>query len=92
MAQLSLVKSSGGILIPSTPDTREYLNRLAVGAVICGEFKKARNPAFHRKYFSLLGLGFDYWERPGVPYLNPSAISFVDSCAISQATPAQKTR
>ncbi|AIR71454.1 DUF1367 family protein [Dickeya fangzhongdai] len=65
MAQLSLVKSPGGILVPSTPDTREYLNRLAVGAVICCEFKKARNPAFHRKYFSLLGLGFDYWEPAG---------------------------
>ncbi|AUH00881.1 DUF1367 domain-containing protein [Prodigiosinella confusarubida] len=65
MAQLSLIKSAGGILIPSAPDTRDYLNRLKIGSVISADFKKARNPAFHRKYFSLLGLGFDYWEPVG---------------------------
>ncbi|MBA5202213.1 DUF1367 family protein [Pectobacterium aroidearum] len=65
MTQLSLVKSSGGILVPSTPDTREYLNRLKVGSVICADFKKARNAAFHRKFFSLLNLGFHYFEPNG---------------------------
>ncbi|MFJ5469424.1 DUF1367 family protein [Pectobacterium carotovorum] len=76
MTQLSLVKSSGGILVPSTPDTREYLSRLKVGSVICADFKKARNPAFHRKYFSLLGLGYDYWEPVGGT-ISPAEREFV---------------
>ena len=65
MAQLSLTKSAGGILIPTTPDTSDYLNRLKVGSVISADFKKVRNPLFHRKYFSLLGLGYHYWEPVG---------------------------
>ncbi|CDG20918.1 conserved protein of unknown function [Xenorhabdus poinarii G6] len=29
------------------------------------DFKKVRNPRFHRKYFALLNLGFEYWEPVG---------------------------
>ncbi|RNM07723.1 DUF1367 family protein [Dickeya undicola] len=77
MAQLSLVKSPGGILVPSTPDTRDYLNRLSVGAVIYADFKKARNAAFHRKFFSLLNLGFEYWQPSGGA-ISPSDRSLVN--------------
>ncbi len=33
--------------------------------MLYADFKKARNPRFHRKYFALLNLGFKYWEPVG---------------------------
>ncbi|EHD22087.1 MULTISPECIES: DUF1367 family protein [Brenneria] len=65
MAQFSFLKSAGGVLIPATPDSKEYVQKLKLGAVIYADFKQARNPAFHRKYFSLLNLGFEYWQPTG---------------------------
>ncbi|MCL2899771.1 DUF1367 family protein [Brenneria tiliae] len=65
MAQFSFLKSTGGVLIPATPDSKEYVQKLKLGAVIYADFKQARNPAFHRKYFSLLNLGFEYWQPTG---------------------------
>jgi hypothetical protein len=34
------------------------------GDHIHGDFKKARNPKFHNKFFALLDVGFELWE-PG---------------------------
>lgn len=66
MAQLHLVKQSQGILIPATPETSEFLHsKCKLGAVLEAEYKLVRNPAFHRRYFSLLNLGFEYWEPTG---------------------------
>ncbi|KHT34413.1 DUF1367 family protein [Pectobacterium carotovorum] len=65
MAQHSFVKSAGGILIPATPDSNEFVKKLKTGAVIYADFKQARNAAFHRKFFSLLNLGFHYFEPDG---------------------------
>ena len=66
MAQYSFVKSAGGLLVPATPDAREFLQtKVKFGAVLYADFSQARNPAFHRKYFSLLNLGFQYWEPTG---------------------------
>ncbi|WP_225372093.1 DUF1367 family protein [Klebsiella quasipneumoniae] len=33
-----------------------------MGGILNADFKQARNPAFHRKFFALLKLGFDYWQ------------------------------
>lgn len=66
MAQLQLIKQSSGILIPATPDTSDYLHsKIKLGAVLVAEFKQVRNPAFHRRFFALLNLGFEYWEPTG---------------------------
>lgn len=66
MAQYSFVKSAGGLLVPATPDAREFLQtKVKFGAVLYADFKQARNPAFHRKYFSLLNLGYHYWQPTG---------------------------
>lgn len=66
MAQLQLIKQSSGILIPATPETSELLQtKIKLGAVLVAEFTKVRNPAFHRKFFALLNLGFEYWEPTG---------------------------
>lgn len=66
MAQLQLIKQSSGILIPATPETSDILqSKIKLGAVLVAEFKQVRNPAFHRRYFALLNLGFEYWEPTG---------------------------
>ncbi|CAM7936335.1 DUF1367 domain-containing protein [Atlantibacter hermannii] len=66
MAQLQLIKQSSGILIPATPETSDFLHsKCKLGAVLVADFKQVRNPAFHRKFFALLNLGFDYWEPAG---------------------------
>ncbi|MGF1761688.1 DUF1367 family protein [Photobacterium sagamiensis] len=41
------------------------IDKKRVGAVIECSFKTVRNPIFHRKYFALLNLGFDYWIPKG---------------------------
>ncbi|MBC8949405.1 MULTISPECIES: DUF1367 family protein [Xenorhabdus] len=66
MAQHSFIKISADTLRPATPATREYLHlKIKCGDVLQADFKKARNPRFHRKYFALLNLGFEYWEPTG---------------------------
>lgn len=65
MAQYSFIKSDGDVLIPASPDARDFLKKIRLGAAVYSDFKQARNPAFHRKFFSLLNLGFDYWQPSG---------------------------
>ncbi|WP_410015831.1 DUF1367 family protein [Sodalis sp. C49] len=66
MAQCFFMKSQGNILVPATPATENFIHLcIRSGEILSGDFKKARNPIFHRKYFSLLNLGFDYWEPTG---------------------------
>lgn len=67
MAQeLQLVQHQSGFLFPATPESREFLqSKCKLGTVLVAEFTKVRNPAFHRKFFALLNLGFEYWEPTG---------------------------
>ncbi|EKY3117316.1 DUF1367 family protein [Cronobacter turicensis] len=66
MTQLQLIKQSSGILIPATPETSDFLHsKCKLGAVLVADFKRVRNPAFHRRFFALLNLGFEYWEPTG---------------------------
>lgn len=64
--ELQLIKQSSGILIPATPETSDILqSKIKLGAVLAAEFRQVRNPAFHRRFFALLNLGFEYWEPTG---------------------------
>lgn len=66
MAQLQLIKQSTEILIPATPETSDFLqSKCKLGSVLVADFKLVRNPAFHRRFFALLNLGFEYWEPTG---------------------------
>ncbi|WP_313759000.1 DUF1367 family protein [Atlantibacter hermannii] len=66
MAQLHLIKQSSGVLIPASVETSDFLHfKCKLGAVLIADFKKVRNPAFHRKFFALLNLGFEYWKPTG---------------------------
>lgn len=66
MAQLAFIKAPNDTLIPANSDTRDFVHsKIKLGDVITSEFKKSRNPKFHRLYFSLLNLGFEYWTPTG---------------------------
>lgn len=64
--ELQLIKHHSGILIPATPETSDILqSKTRLGDVLVAEFRRVRNPAFHRRFFALLNLGFEYWEPTG---------------------------
>ncbi|MDF2185883.1 DUF1367 family protein [Grimontia hollisae] len=63
--QLALIKTQGGALAPLTDADKELLDKKRIGTVLEAHFKVTRNPRFHRKYFALLNLGFDYWNPKG---------------------------
>ncbi|OEE65887.1 hypothetical protein A1OO_08750 [Enterovibrio norvegicus FF-33] len=63
--QLALVKTQGGVLVPLTEADKALLDKKRIGTVLEAHFKVTRNPKFHRKYFALLNLGFDYWNPKG---------------------------
>ncbi|MDA8479834.1 DUF1367 family protein [Citrobacter sp. Awk 4] len=64
--ELQLIKQSSGILIPATPESSDTLqSKIKLGAVLVAEIRQVRNPAFHRRFFALLNLGFEYWEPTG---------------------------
>ena len=46
----------------ATDSDREAAKRHRIGQEVTLEVKTSRNGKFHRKYFALLNLGFEYWE------------------------------
>lgn len=66
MAHLQLVKhTSSGILLPATPESKEFLQSIKTGEWIHADFKRVRNYQFHKRFFKLLQLGFEYWTPNG---------------------------
>ncbi|WP_257293445.1 DUF1367 family protein [Endozoicomonas sp. YOMI1] len=62
MAELALQKVTSHMLMPVSDDDQLFVQQLKTGQVIRAEFRKVRNPHFHRKFFALLKLGFDHFE------------------------------
>lgn len=76
-------------LSTATPDTVDFVtNKLKLGAVVIGEFKRARNPGLHRKFFSLLNLGLNTGRRLAAQY---QRLSVNSSAGISIAWRAMLT-
>lgn len=63
--ELTLLKMSGGVLVPSTPADAEVIHALPIGSSIQAKGIGHRNPLFHRRFFALLNLTYDYWEPVG---------------------------
>lgn len=61
--KLQLQKTIHGF-IPADPTTEEYSKKIKMGSILHGDFTKARNPQFLKKFFALLNIAFDQWE-PG---------------------------
>ncbi len=62
MAELSLIRGPEMTLIPASEDDQAFVRKLKTGEVIYAEFRKRRNPKFHRKFFALLKLGYDHFK------------------------------
>lgn len=65
MALLQLVKTQSLTLAPANDEARDFLQRVKTGVMLNCDVKRARNYLFHKKFFSLLKLGFDYWTPVG---------------------------
>lgn len=78
MAQLQLVKHTlSGVLLPATPESEDFLHSVKLGEWIHGDFKRLRNYAFHKRFFKLLQLGFEYWTPVGGS-LSPNELQLID--------------
>lgn len=62
MTELNLFKGQGHTLVAANDESDEYIRTLKAGQMIRAEFRRVRNPKFHRKFFALLDLGFDHFE------------------------------
>jgi hypothetical protein len=60
--ELWLEKTSIGTLIGGDAESEAYIARLKIGEMVCGEFKKPRNPLFHRKAMALVRLLYEHFE------------------------------
>lgn len=62
-----LTKTRSGF-IPGDPQTETWFKKIKIGEDVRGNFKRYRNPAFHRKYMALLNIAFDIWEPGEIDY------------------------
>ncbi len=67
--ECEFIKTSAG-LMPADDPSREWLGKVKVGRIVRGAFVQPRNPHFHRKFFALLSVAFDYFEEtaPRIEY------------------------
>lgn len=77
MATLHLVKDMGGFK-PLGSDDSELMKKIPLGSVIEAEFSKKRNPLFHRKFFALLNLAYEYWSPPEADWRGFKAVKNFD--------------
>ena len=50
--------------IPASEDDAELLSKVKVGETVRLTLVRPRNIKFHRKFFALMNLAFDYWTPP----------------------------
>lgn len=65
----------GGALWPATEADKERFRKWPQGQVVDVEWKRPRNPQFHRKFFALVNMAYQHSEAP-----SPDA--FLDSLKI----------
>ncbi|MBV4366263.1 DUF1367 family protein [Erwinia phyllosphaerae] len=78
MAQLiQLEKIAPTLLAPATIEASEFLQRVKLGELVQAEFRRVRNYQYHKRFFKLLQLGFEYWTPAGGT-LSPGERQIVD--------------
>ncbi|HAT1590673.1 DUF1367 family protein [Klebsiella oxytoca] len=77
MAHIHIVKINTELLAPATEEARIFLHRVKLGEWIHADFKRVRNYRFHKKFFKLLQLGFEYWTPTG-GMVTPEECQFLD--------------
>lgn len=68
MTTLAFTITVNHMIIPRDPETGEYITKQPLGTVIEADFRKVRNPAFHRKFMAMVTVAFDYFECGPVEY------------------------
>ena len=59
------IKTPSNHFMPATAHDQELLKKIKVGQPVKLKYTRVRNYQFHKKYFALLNLAFDYWEPGG---------------------------
>lgn len=65
MAQIQLIKISPTTLTTANAEASEFLQRVKTGVWLNCDVKQARNYLFHKRFFALLNLGYEYWTPAG---------------------------
>lgn len=58
-----LFQKGQSALIPACEEAAEWLRKKKLGTTILVEPRELRNGAFHRKWFALMKLAYDYWSE-----------------------------
>jgi len=61
--KIYLIKNDNGHFLPAYNSGYEKAKRFKPGETILGDLTKPRNIGFHRKFFSLLNMGFENQEK-----------------------------
>ena len=67
MSEANFIKIPGGHLIPASDSDKEIVDKIKAGVVIRVKFSQMRNYGYHKKWFALANLAFDFWEPPELP-------------------------
>lgn len=62
--EILFIKTPQGSFVPFDEDQAEACKRFKVGSTIRANVSAMRNYKFHKKFFSMLDVGFDAWEPP----------------------------
>lgn len=60
--EVLLTKGPGNSLVPLGEEGHLAIRNLRFGQAVKASIVQPRNVKFHRKFFALLNLGFEYWE------------------------------
>ena len=69
MPELSLIKRNG-LLMPASELDEEIINSMQDGCLYKVKISKVRNPQFHRKYFALLDVLYNFFTPQITPLAN----------------------
>lgn len=69
-----LMKATGGMLVAADEPSRAVIQGWPMGQGVRAKVTRARNLAFHRKFFALLQLGFESWEPATQSYRGRPAV------------------
>lgn len=58
------IKTPNNTFMPASYHDQELLKKIKAGAAVKLSCTQVRNYEFHKKYFALLNMAFDYWEPP----------------------------
>jgi len=55
-------KTAFNALVPFDEDASDFLKKMKIGRPVRLKITSVRNHAFHRKYWALINLAYDFWE------------------------------